>query len=78
MLFLNLKKWCNKATYTWKFVQRHFIASNLNAGCGGYLDKIYNIPVDMLDLKADFPLANFFIRSNFFRTKTIPVGKNTS
>ena len=54
-----------------KFVQRHFITSKLNAGCGGYLDKIYKILVDILDLKAGFPLANFFIRSDFFRSKTI-------
>ena len=53
------------------FVQRHFIASKLNTGCDGYLDKIYKILVDILALKAGFPLANFFIRSDFFRTKTI-------
>ena len=40
-------------------------------GCSRYLDKIYKILVDILDLKARFPLANFFIRSNFFRSKTI-------
>ena len=55
-----------KATCIWKFVQHHFIASELNAGCGGYLDNIYNIHVDILDLKAGFPLANFVIPSNFF------------
>ena len=60
-----------KATCIWKFVQRHFIASKLNAGCGGYLDKIYKILVDILDLKAGFLLTNFFIRSDFFRSKTI-------
>ena len=52
------------------FVQRHFIASKLNAGCGGYVDKMYKILVDMLDLKAGFSLASFFIRSEFFRSKT--------
>ena len=41
------------------------------AGCGGYLDKIYKILVDILDVKAGFPLTNFFIRSDFFRSKTI-------
>ena len=56
------------------FVQRHFIASKLNAGCGGYSDKIYKILVDILDLKAGFPLANFFIQSNFFLSKTIKSG----
>ena len=61
----------SKATCIWKFVQRHFIASKLNAGCGGYLDKIYKILVDIIDLKAGFPLANFFIQSDFFRSKTI-------
>ena len=35
------------------------------------MDKIYKILVDILDLKAGFPLANFFIRSDFFRSKTI-------
>ena len=50
-----------------------FPSFKLNAGCGGYLDKIYKILVDILDLKAGFPLANFFIRSDFFRSKTIKV-----
>ena len=40
-------------------------------GCDGYLDKIYEILVDILDLKAGFPLANFFIGSDFFCLKTI-------
>ena len=61
----------HKATHIWKFIQHHFIASKLNAGCSGYLDKICKIIVDILDLKAGFPLANFFIQSNFFRSKTI-------
>ena len=47
-----------KATSIWKFVQRHFIASKLNAECGGYLDKIYKILFDILDLKAGFLLVN--------------------
>ena len=55
----------------WKFVQCHFKASKLNLGCCGYLDKIYKILVDILDLKAGFLLANFIIGSNFFRLKTI-------
>ena len=59
-----------KATCIWKFIQ-HFIASKLNAGCGGYLDKIYEILVAVIDLDTGFPLVNFFIRSNFFRSKTI-------
>ena len=54
-----------------KFVQRHFRASKLNARCEGYLDKVHKILVDILDLKAGFPLMNFFIRSDFFRLKTI-------
>ena len=33
--------------------------------------KFTKILVDILDLKAGFPLANFFIRSHFFRSKTI-------
>ena len=27
-----------KAIYNWKFVHHHFVASNWNVGCGGYLD----------------------------------------
>ena len=61
----------DQATCIWKFIQRHFIASKLNAGCDGYLDKIYKILVDILYLNAGFPLAIFFIRSDIFRTKTI-------
>ena len=48
-----------------------FRSLKLNAGCGGYLDEIYKILVDTLDLKAGFPLASFFIQSEFFRSKTI-------
>ena len=44
------------------FVQCHFIASKLDAGCGGYLDKIYKILGDILDLKVGFPRADFFIQ----------------
>ena len=54
----------DKATCIWKFIQCHFIASNLYTGCSGYLDEIYKILVDTLDLKAGFPLANFFIQSD--------------
>ena len=43
------------------------MASKLKAGGGGYLDKIYKVLVDIFDLKAGFPLGNFFIGSNFFR-----------
>ena len=35
------------------------------------MDKIYKILVDILDLKAGFPLAILFIRSDFFRSKTM-------
>ena len=48
-----------------------FLAAKLYAGCGGYLDKIYKILVDILDIKAGFPLVNLFIRSDFFCLKTI-------
>ena len=34
-------------------------------------DKIYKIVVDIIDLKAGFVLANFFIRSDFFCSKTM-------
>ena len=61
----------SKGTCTWKFIQCHFIASKLNTGCGGYVDKIYKILGDILDLKASFPLVNFFIRSEFFLSKII-------
>ena len=47
------------------------MVSKLNAECGGYLDKIYKIVVDILDFKAGSPLANFFKRSDFCRLKTI-------
>ena len=60
-----------KATCIWKFIQRPFIAPNLNARCGGYLDKIYKILVDIIYLKAGFPLDNFFLWSEFFCSKTI-------
>ena len=83
IFFLNCQKYIgkisihnsyhHKATCIWKFVQWRcfFIASKLNAGCGGYLYKIYKIFVDILDLKAGFPLAIFFIRSDFFGSKTM-------
>ena len=67
---INFNSLC-KATCIWKFVQHNFITSKLNMGCGGYLDKIYKILDGIFDLKASFPLANFFIRSNFFRSKTM-------
>ena len=56
----------HKATCIWKFLQRHFIASKLNAGCGGYLDKIHKICVDILDL---FRLRVFSFGATF-RSKT--------
>ena len=49
------------------------MGSKLNAGCGGYFDKICKTLVDILELKADFPLATFFIRSDFFRSKTMKI-----
>ena len=68
-----LSFWRNihKATCIWKFIQHHFIASKLNEGCRAYLDKIDKVLVDIHDLKAGFPLANFFISSDFFRSKII-------
>ena len=42
-----------------------------NVKCGMQYIYIYKILVDILDLKAGFPLADFFIRSDFFRSKTI-------
>ena len=38
------------------------------------MDKIYKVLVDILDLKTGFPLANFFIESDFSHSKTIKVG----
>ena len=55
-------------------VQCHFIASKLNAGCGGYLDKIYKILVDILDLKAVFYLRIFSYEATFFVRKQWKVG----
>ena len=59
----------DKTTCIWKFVQRHFIVSKLNTGCDYYLDNIYKILFYMLDLIAGFPLANFFIRREFFSSE---------
>ena len=42
------------------------MASKLNAGCSGYLDKIYKILVDILDLKAGFLLVKFFHTKQLF------------
>ena len=42
------------------------MASKLNVGWGGYLDKIYKILVDIVDLKAGFLLANFFHTKQLF------------
>ena len=55
-------------------VQCHFIASKLNAGCGGYLDKVYKILVDILDLKAVFYLRIFSYEATFFVRKQWKVG----
>ena len=44
-------------------------AAKLNAECGGYLDKIYKILADILDLKAGFPLAIFSYEATFFIQK---------
>ena len=49
------------------------MGSKRNAGCGGYLDKICKILVDILELKAGFPLANFFRGSECFRSKTMKI-----
>ena len=38
------------------------------------MDKIYKILVDILDLKAGFPLATCFILSDFFHSKILKVG----
>ena len=70
-IYILYKIYIVKATCIWKFVQCHFKASKLSAGCGGYLEKIYKILIHILDLKTGFPFANFFIQSNFFRSKTI-------
>ena len=48
-----------------------FHSFKVKCGCDRYLDKIYKILVDIYALKSGFPLANFFIRSDFFRSKTI-------
>ena len=38
------------------------------------MDKIYKILVDRLDLKAGFPLVNFFIQSDFSVRKQLKIG----
>ena len=63
-----------KTTCVWKFVQRNFIASKLNAGCGGYFLKICKILVDIVNLKAGFPFGNLFMGSDFFHSKAIKSG----
>ena len=35
------------------------------------MDKIYRILVEILNLRGGFPLANFFINSDFFGSKKI-------
>ena len=47
------------------FAQHHFVALKLNAGCGGYLDKVHKILVEILDLKAGFLLASFSTKQLF-------------
>ena len=48
-----------------------FHSFKVKCGMRWIFDKIYKILVDILDLEAGFPLANSFIRSDFFRSKTI-------
>ena len=70
--FHSFKFWCiGHLHLKFRSVSFHSFKSKLNVGCGGYLDKIYKILVDILDVKAGFPLANFFIQINFFCSKTI-------
>ena len=52
-------------TCIWKFAQHPFIALNLHAGCGGYLEKLYKILVDILDLKAVYQLQIFPMKRVF-------------
>ena len=58
-------KWSFKVTCFWKFIQRLFIASKLNAGCSGYPNKIYKILVDVLILKLVFHLQIFSLEVTF-------------
>ena len=44
----------------------NIIASKLNAGCGGYLDKIYKIFDGIFDLIASFPFKFFFHKKQLF------------
>ena len=41
-----------------------------DAACGGYLDKVCKILVDIIYFKAGFPLANLFMQNDFFHMKT--------
>ena len=55
-----------KADYIWKFIQRHFIASNRNAGWSGYLDNLW-IFGDLPDLRLfwhDGAKTNFPIKEH--------------
>ena len=42
-----------------------FLAAKLYAGCGGYLDKIYKILVDILDVKASLAIKFFHMKRLF-------------
>ena len=45
----------DKAIYNWKFVHHHFVASNWNSGCGGYLDNFKILSILTLTFSCDFP-----------------------
>ena len=41
----------------WEFVHCHFVASNWNAGCGGYLDNFKILSILTLNFNCGFPCA---------------------
>ena len=47
----------DKAIYNWKFVHRHFVTSNCNAECGGYLDNFKILSIYRLTFNCGFPCA---------------------
>ena len=47
----------SKAIYNWKFVHRHFEASNWNAGFGGYLNNFKILTILILTFNCGFPCA---------------------
>ena len=46
-----------EAIYNWNFIHRHFVGSNRNAGCNGYLDNFKILSILTLNFNCGFPWA---------------------